>query len=357
MENLPNEWLEQILSFLPIADVFISMMVSRKWEAAARYVVRNRDMLVVSSPCYEWGTPPVAPMDTIAAKKDIDDVMRSLLQMNSLKRLDFYCDRQSCNIVSLVLQNASSLRSLYFPADLPTKAGAVVRFPFLKQLFCHHIGKEQVAACSRLVGLKVTFQKSPDIIAVLNSSNIQNFSYRSDVLPTFEPEFKTVIQAIVRLENLTVLHLVMWLKECRDLDPFVRLFQRLRKLQEVDFSLSDKDLFLDPVVRTLVRYNPSIRHISLIGMKMTDDSLIALSQLSHLSYLKFCPEWERSVTTAGMLSFLRGGSRHVLPFCCLCSNVDLDIQLINDEIISMEREIGRTFDRTQDEPNCIHYSC
>ena len=195
------------------------------------------------------------------------------------------------------------------------------------------------------------------MIEKLDGRQLRKFSFRKDTLPTFEAEFWTVTRLLERLPSLRVLHLVMWLKKCKDLDPFVRVFHKLRNLEEVELCLSDKKLSLDHVIGTLVQYSPAIKHISMIGMKMTDDSLISLSRLHHLSFLEFWPDKEEFITTTGVLTLLRGGSRLVLRFCCLCWNERLDMRLINEEISLMETETGRTLDRQQDKINCIHFSC
>ena len=53
----------------------------------------------------------------------MESVMKSIMQMHKLKRLDIYMDQPDESMKSLVLQNSSSLQALYFPGDLPTADG------------------------------------------------------------------------------------------------------------------------------------------------------------------------------------------------------------------------------------------
>lgn len=355
MDDLPVPCVEQIIARLPVADAFICASVCKTWASAARYALMRWETLVLHDPSYEDDVWEKRPSDTITLKQETNLMMNRLMQMRALKRLYIYFDQPVESMRLLVIQNASTLESLYCPSDMSLLSESVVAFPALKRLYCRNISCDAVLSCPSLIDLRVTDQKSPDVIEKLNS-NMMKFSYRSDTLPTFEPEFLTVTSSLMRLQNLKVLHLVMWLKKCKNLDPFVRLFRKLKRLQEVELSLSDKKLSLDEVVETLVQNNPMLNHVSIIGMKMTDESLMSLSRLPHLSFLEFYTEWEDFISTSGIMAFLRGSSRPQLTFCCLCSNRKLDMQQINDEISLIERETGRSFSRKhKDKTDCIHF--
>lgn len=356
MDNLPHLCLENILSFLPIADVFRVMSVSRKWQAAAIEECKHRDTIVIDSPAYEEDRPIISPLDTITVTSEsvAFAVWKSINRMK-LKILAIYVpmDRPYEVFDNLINRNHETLQSLHYSADLPFVPGGLFK---LKKLHCRHVQPYRAYQFYDLTDIKVTDQRSPDLMAHMDGNKYTKLSYRKDVLPTYEAEFITTIDNMMHLRNIRVLHLVMWLKKCPDLQPFVKLFQRMRRLEEVELSLSDKKLSLDPVIESLVANNPKIRHISMIGMKVTDASLHSLARLSHLDFLQLAPDRDEFVTTDGIIAFLRGNSRKILKFCCLCWNPLVDMDRIGKEISLIETEIGKTFDRKQDKINCIHYS-
>ena len=119
MDELPDEIFAKILNLLPIKHVLLCFTVSRRWDAACRYIVRTRESLIIGSDDWyrknvfgpnaiggpdvlqknyyhpkrhTWGLHPERPSQrldgiTLADGSLVSEMMKSLNQIVELKRL------------------------------------------------------------------------------------------------------------------------------------------------------------------------------------------------------------------------------------------------------------------------------
>ena len=86
----------------------------------------------------------------------------------------------------------------------------------------------------------------------------------------------------------------------------------MRELEEVDITFP-RVMDGDGVIETLVQNSPSVKSFTMNNARMTDAGLRSLSRLTGLQLLVLKGYWSRcNITTEGILSLLRGSSRHVL---------------------------------------------
>ena len=164
-------------------------------------------------------------------------------------------------------------------------------------------------------------------------------------------EIGQVVAAFSRLTRLKILNLVEGLRYFRDPwtelhdRAFRKLFTNMKELEEVDILFPEnRAVNVDEVIETLVHNSPSVRSIRMMHAAMTDASLQSLSRLTGLHRLANRSYRRRSdMTTEGILSLLRGGSRNVLRKVELPVSVLLDSKQIRAEGELMLEETGRTF--------------
>ena len=97
-------------------------------------------------------------------------------------------------------------------------------------------------------------------------------------------------------------------------ETFDKLFSNMMELEEVCIKFAeDCDVDVDAAIETLVQNNPSVSSVFVQNAQVTDDSLYSLSRLTGLQTLliRNC-SWIYDITTEGILSLMRGGSRNVL---------------------------------------------
>ena len=166
-DMLPGEIVAHILTHCHIRQVFISMSVSRKWEAACRYVIRTRECLIMND-C-RWShdhtaavrmtgwerNHPHDPRDRITMSIDslIPAMLISLIQMQNLKRL-CVCWMREDYISPLIRKNKNSLTIL----DIDFGIRDISRshaFPCLAQLRCHHFDPVSASRFPNLTDLVI----------------------------------------------------------------------------------------------------------------------------------------------------------------------------------------------------------
>ena len=155
MSRLPIEWLEQVLDFLPTRRLFVVMSVNREWNAAAKYIVKNRKCLIlfrsIQHRMYE-GTLDYDSFGIKVRDNMMQQVMRSLMLMQGLEKLIVF--EVDMNLVKeLILENAACLKILSIGGPLPTRAS--VTFSGLLYLQCKQLDADGAAACPKLQTLVI----------------------------------------------------------------------------------------------------------------------------------------------------------------------------------------------------------
>ena len=127
-----------------------------------------------------------------------------------------------------------------------------------------------------------------------------------------------------------------------EVGEFSSIFDNMHDLEEVRFHhFACNSITGDAMIATLADQNPKLSRVSLKQICLTDADLTSLSQLQHLTYVKVSENY--NVTTAGVLTLLRGASRYVFrKIVVLREKVDGD--QLTSEIELMCEERGTTFD-------------
>ena len=106
MEDLPDEVFAWILNLLPIKQVIRCSIVSKRWDAACRYIIRTRKSLVIGNDSeylnqsskkwgYKWNRErPSWPLNgiTLADMALVSAMMKTLNEMVELTRLSVRMD-------------------------------------------------------------------------------------------------------------------------------------------------------------------------------------------------------------------------------------------------------------------------
>ena len=351
MDDMAIEWVEQVLSFLPITDVYKCRSVCKKWQAAANYVISDCSTLALA---YKWGTncrdaphknrillnkaavlidrqARRRPMIWRRTKTETNAAtwIERLKQIVRLKAFHFvmegfaYSEDLMPVVDDVVRVNASSLTLLHLSSmPLPIHPNHPLVFPNLQDLECSlDVDPDQVIACPRLVKLRacITVQGLQKVPAeTLTSLYIDDL-----VLETGSPEeIEQLVAAFSRFTRLKSLILVEGLRYFYDGGNWTELhdqalsmlFKNMNELEEVDITLpEDRVANVDAVIETLVSNNPSVGSIRMVNGEMTDASLHSISRLTGLQNFKHGKfELQNGITTDGILTLLRGGSRNIL---------------------------------------------
>ena len=380
MDDMAIEWVEQVLSFLPLSDVYKCRSVCKTWQAAANYVISDWETLeVVVRKCKQW---PVRTdknqifLITDSAlchrrrhrrglahvysrnKKVLTYVQTWIERLNQLGRLreirfvddDFAFGTAARAVVNdIVLRNANTL-TLMRGELLPLQASHRVVFSNLRDLeFNSLLDPDQAAACPRLVKLRAwtsvkVLQKLP--AETMTSLHIDDLELES----RSHQEIENLVSALSRLTRLKSIVLARGLRysmgqwsEQHD-EAYSKLFTNMKDLEEVDIKFPrNHALNVDVAMETLAENSPSVRSITMHNARMTDTGLRSLSRLTGLQLLDIgCPGRHSDITTEGILSLLRGGSRKVLRDLKLHILVLPDFGQIRSEGQLMQQKTGRS---------------
>ena len=255
----------------------------------------------------------------------------------------------------VVLRNASTLTLLHMGSELrPFDPNRPVVFSNLRDLECSLMVPEETA-CPRLVKLRtsITVKGLQELPAeTLTSLCIDRLAFGFDMAMGSPNGIEQLVAAFSRFTRLRSIMLVDgfrffpadWWTDQHD-RPFSKLFTNMKELEEVDITFPDYSaVSVDTAIETLVHNSPSVRSIRMIYAGMTDAGLHSLSRLTGLQRLVIRSYRRISlITTEGILSLLRGGSRNVLRILKLNMSVSPDFDQIRAEVEHMREETGRTF--------------
>ena len=353
MDDMAIEWVEQVLSFLPLTDVYKCKSVCKEWQAAANYVIS------------EWETLVLVIKDRRAIRPDKNEIflqneaekwIKRLKQLVRLKRIfvtgNYFRPELLPVVDDVVLRNASTLTILHMISKpLPFDPKQPVVFLNLRDLDCSFIrDPDLVTACPRLVKLKTS--TSPKVLQKLPAETLTSLHITFLELENgSHEEIKRLAAALSRLTRLKSLILIEGLRYFYGGDQWTELhnqalsllFTNMKELKEVDITFPEHAVNVDAVIETLVHNSPSVSSIRMDNSKMRDASLHSLSRLTGLQHLTLRSlEVLSNITTEGILSLLRGGSRKCLQYLELSVALSPNLEQIRAEGQLMQQETGRS---------------
>ena len=210
---------------------------------------------------------------------------------------------------------------------------------------------DQAAACPRLVKLRIStnmvevLQKLP--ADTLTSLHINDLRFENES----HEELEQLVAALSRLTRLWSLFLGCGLQDFIPVHQWTdlhdhalcNLFTNMKKLEVVGITFSQFHAAnVDSVIETLGQNCPSVSWIRMMDARMTDAGLRSLSRLKELQNLEIRSfKWLSVITTEGIMSLLRGGSRNVMRDLKLKTSVLPDFFQIRAEVKLMREETGR----------------
>ena len=300
MDDMPIDWVEQVISFLSLTDVYKCKSVCKAWHVAADRVLSDWETLALA---YEWDeTCGGAPRKNRIFLNDDETWIERLQQLVRLKKVsvtvNLYWTELLPVVKDVVLSNAATLTLLHMRSELPFDVNRPVVFSNLRDLECRFIRHpDQVAALSRLEKLwthKITvkvLQKLP--AETLTGLRIDKFYFDDDEPePESSEEMEQLFAAFSRLTRLKRLILVdgfryfpdEWTEPCDR--AFGKMFTNMRELDEVDITFPEHFVVnVDAAIEKLVDNCLSVRSITMYDAVMTDASLRSLSRLTGLQLL------------------------------------------------------------------------
>ena len=161
INDLPDELFAMILDLVPIKNVFADMRVSKRWEAACRYIIRTRQSVVIGDDnCYQrhadrmraknWQRDrPSEQLDYIAlASESLGPLlMKSLNLMENVTRL-CVSGMTTENVCPFIRKFADQLTML--EVDFPISDIGADVFPHLMQLHCQTFDAKTASAFPKL---------------------------------------------------------------------------------------------------------------------------------------------------------------------------------------------------------------
>ena len=382
MDDMAIEWVEQVISFLPLTDVFKCRSVCKMWQAAANNVISDWEKLVLEvrsmrspvrgkeraentiflfkSIIRRPGQYDLALCDNPAIQKEALAWIERLKQLARLKEIRFQTDylwefKALTDVLDdVMIRNARTLCTLRLDFQLlPLNQKPPVVFGNLRELECTLDRKGArllTALCPRLVKLTtdISVKALGKITETLTSLHITYLHLRSTSHEEIG-QLVAVVSRFTRLKDLSIYYgfddHVQW-TELHD-QAFSKLFTNMKELEvvKIDFP-KDVAVNVDAAIETLVRNSPFVRSITMHDSEMSDAGLHSLSLLTGLHQLEITTSTiyrlQNNVTTEGILSLLRGGSRNCLRDLKLGVAVSPDSVMIRAEADLIQQETGLT---------------
>lgn len=340
MDDLPIEWLEQILHHVSTTDLHRSCIrVNKQWNQAANYVIRNRRTLRLIDK-YE-NVPPDEDLDTVTIswRTDSHNLLKSLLRMTGVKELIIKNENNFVEESLVLVKELSATIQSLLVNRLPL--GHELVFEELRELDCYHFNcSPDDVRVPRLTSLRSGCFDGLDMLKRLSVDLLQEVSLSPLVM-----DMSDLIEGLSRFQNLRHLRLNFsceWM-EVPDSGLLLRLFSAFDHL--LSFSVTAGCFIVeengDASVAALVVKNAGLEDITAVNFSLTDLSLTPIARLEHLTRLQV-GYGNTIFTTDGILSLLTGRSRHLIQEIDIClTSGTLDANRINDELFLMQEESGR----------------
>ena len=392
MDDMAIEWVEQVLSFLPLTEVYKCRSVCKKWQAAADYVISDWETLTVAC---EWGSNCADAhlknrilLNKAAVSVNRQARARSMIwhrrqtetdatwikRLKQLVRLKEIFVTDNCEghlesklvavVNDVVLRNSATLTLLHMRwMPLRLNPNHAVVFRNLRDLDCRYlVDPDRVAALPRLVKLRTS--TSIKVLQKLPAETMTSLHIDLELETKSHVEIEQLVAACSRLMQLKSIYLdfgyAFFQDEFTDLHDgaFSKLFTNMKKLEEVDILFPMfEEVNVDAAIKTLVHNSASVSSIRMRDGRMTDASLHSLSRLTGLQLLAIRSSGRHSdITTEGILSLLRGGSRKVLRELAMDVSVLPDFEQIRAEVQLMQQETGRSLFVDSSSPTDVLYN-
>ena len=381
MHGLAFECVDNILSFLPIADVIVCRSVCEKWKEAADCVIRRqkaltffvvqthrrtgkRDWIVLRQnvflgpPDAQSDLTPLGCWQSQPNRRNAGIWIKRLQGFVRLEKLAVVTDwiPSGCQtpgladplkslINAVIVRNASTLIAIdmkYNSLLFDHKPEQVLVYGKLQDLDCEYLTSAAAAACPRLVHLNVRHPVSAEVMQNLSHETMQYLHVKCHTQTAQDVE--TVVAAVSRMTQLKDLKLDCQTFDNRNLNSdhlLTQLFSNMKQLETIDIDLPlGRGGTVDVAIDRLVDNNPRLTHIDLHDANFSGASVISLSRLTALQRLSLRNFCTNIPTTDGILRLLRGGSRDVLQFLELYMRSRPDKERIEAELAIMEQEVG-----------------
>ena len=271
---------------------------------------------------------------------------KNLLNMRlpSLKKLiiESFWESDEELVRGFILANAENLTVLEMNGLRLRLVHAVV-FPNLIRLLCHELDVVTGCLFPALTQLTVVRQVTAEFLTRLPADQMLCLV----VVFLHQMERKGVVTAISKMKNLKILKLTdSGLSEAGD--ALSSIFDDMHHLEKVRLVSYFNCFTGDAMISTLANQNPKLSDVNFDQIHLTDAALTSLAQLQHLTDVEIIQrDQKQKVTTAGVLTLLRGSSRNVIrKFRVSGEKVDGD--QVSREISLMCEERGTTFDESRD---------
>ena len=224
-------------------------------------------------------------------------------------------------------------------------------FPQLTALSCESVTASVVSQLPLLHSLTLTRQHDVSVFPLLKPEHMRQLDCELTSKQMHE-DLPVLVQAVRRLTQLTHLHLGIEHDTgdahrygipsdvSRELLPLFDSFHGLKHVFLVAYAGID----MDPAIKTLLRQNQALEHLSLRGTFVSQETLRMIGELEHLSCLELGEVGWRFLDE-DVLSILRGKSRGRLR------EIHLDHELLSsaveEEVDVLAAEAGCIAERTE----------
>ena len=226
-----------------------------------------------------------------------------------------------------LLANAESLTILQM-SGIPLRVDPAIVFPNLMKVDCwsvdagthpfpaltHLTVGESVTAeflsslpAGQMLSLDVAFEREDVVPAISNMKSLKSLKLAGSKLGETDGKLSSMFESLHHLEKVRLVA-----HQCRD----------------------------NGMIATLANQNPKLRHLFFNRINVTDADLTSLALLQNLTEIWLYQG--RNITTAGILTLLRGSSRNVIRKIVL-SGDNVDDDQVRSEISLMCEERGTTF--------------
>ena len=215
MDDMPIDWIEQVLTFLPLTDVYKCKSVCKAWHVAADRVLSDWETLVMKDKKTQLvtGKKQIKTRPVRADKNQIfvtDDAtwLKRLKQLVRLKEIFVtgrYCSKLQTVVNDVVIRNANTLTFLHMDTKrLPFDPKQLVVFDNLRDLKCRRIDIDQaVQACPRLVTLRTSASTPVKVLQKLPADTLTSLRIDDLVFRTISHEaIEQLVAALSRLTRL-----------------------------------------------------------------------------------------------------------------------------------------------------------
>jgi hypothetical protein len=404
-DDMPIEWIAQILSFLSLAERFVCKSVSRKWFFAANQSITDQETVTLAFDPVPGITdrsdllvlvregraaPPQPAGDSLLEfwnqqeqNAHLNHLIKSLSSLKNLEKIttncSFDCDRlyessifqrhiqpymlqlgSAAGILNpLILYNAKPLTCLILPdMDLPHDSrNSVTTYPRLKTLTCRRLAADVSYSCPRLRKLKIDYAENLD---QLDAPALHELSSKGDINPESISNFESLKKLTVGMSGDN------FFLSSASPENVMKLVNRISELKVLSLTCSFRMFDQhDHMIRKVVQNNPALTELSLNFMSWSENNpLLGVSEagmksiagLQHLEKIHISCQ-DGSETIALLLILLRGDSRHTLKQIKVRGwkpedSGDEQLVLVRAELASMSQETGFLYqiDHVSDQP-------